>query len=127
MRTMLDLSPETALEVIREEANARRVVWTATVLLDRSGLARSPVPYSNWKKSARRRAEALLKDLWLSRHLVRRLKPDTRNSYLAGSEIAYARPGDVAGPYLVPCVKCSQPCEVTSGLEGACDNGCRDA
>jgi len=105
----MDLTPASALETINDKQNSRRKIWTATILLDRMGIARSPIPYGKWSKQKRLRAKRVLQELWLAGKLVRKPRPDTRNRYLAGSEKAYLRPEDAGGAYLVPCPKCQSP------------------
>jgi len=107
---MTELTHESALETIFDERNKRRKIWTPTILIDRMGISRSPVPYSNYDTPARRRAKKVLHELWLQGKLLRKTEPDTRNSYLAGSEIAYVRPADAPDRFLVPCATCQQPC-----------------
>ena len=107
---MTEITHEAVLETIFDERNKRRKIWTPTILLDRMGISRSPIPYSNYDKQSLRKAKKVLHELWLQRKLLRKTKPDTRNRYLAGSEVAYVRPGDAPDEFLVPCRTCQQPC-----------------
>ena len=108
------LTEETALAAILDPKNCRQKVWTATILLDRMGINRSPVPYAKWSKANRLKAKRILDSLWRRGQIVRVPRPDTRNSYLAGSEIAYRRVQDAPGEYLVPCCSCGEPCLFTN-------------
>jgi len=110
IETMAKITHETALATIFDRRNKRRKIWTPTILLDRMGISRSPVPYGNYDTPARRHAKIVLHELWLQRKLLRKIRPDTRNRYLAGSEIAYIRPDDASGKFLVPCRTCQRPC-----------------
>ena len=108
--TMTKVTNESALETIFAARNNQRKIWTPTILLDRMGLSRSPIPYSNYDTQSRRQAKRVLHELWLQGNLLRKTKPDTRNRYLAGSEIAYVRPADAPNEFLVPCRTCRKPC-----------------
>ncbi len=113
---MTELTHDTALETIFDECNKRRIIWTPTILINRMGISRSPIPYrkydthNNYDTQARRQAKQILHELWLQGNLLRKTRPDTRNSYLAGAEFAYFRPADAPGEFLVPCQQCQQPC-----------------
>lgn len=100
------LSEETVLNMLFDPKNKKRKVWTPTVVLDRMGINRSPVPYDKWSKANRLKAKMILQALWQRGIIVRDVKKDTRNSYLAGAELAYRRPQDAHGAYLVPCRVC---------------------
>jgi hypothetical protein len=86
------LTEEAALATIFNPKNRNRKVWTATILLDRMGINRSPVPsYRSWSKTNRLKARRILDSLYRKGRLVRATEPDTRNRYIAGREIAYRR------------------------------------
>lgn len=118
---MTKITPEAALETIFDRRNRRRKIWTATILIDRMGISRSPVPYSNYDTQARRQAKKVLHELWLQRKLLRKTRPDTRNAYLAGAETAYVRPADAPETFLVPCHVCQQPSLSKGGRDVLCE------
>ena len=107
---MTDITHEAVLETIFDKRNKRRKIWTPTILVDRMGIARAPIRLSDYDKQPQRHAKKVLHELWLQGKLLRKVRPDTRNSYRAGSEIAYFRPADAPGEFLVPCRSCRQPC-----------------
>jgi hypothetical protein len=118
---MIDLTQDSALETIFDKRNQRRKIWTPTILIDRMGIARSPVTYGNYDKRALNRAKKILHELWLDRQLIRKVELDTRNRYLAGSEIAYIRPADAPAKFLIPCLHCRAPCLSHGRLDLQCD------
>lgn len=107
---MTKITQDSVLEAIFDQRNQRRKVWTPTILLDRMGISRSPIHYSTYDTQSRLQIKKILHELWLQRKLLRKTELDTRNMYLAGSEVAYVRPADAVGKILVPCSKCEKPC-----------------
>ena len=118
---MTKITDEAALATIFDKGNKRRKIWTPTILLDRMGISRSPVPYSNYDKQSLRKAKKVLHELWLQRKLLRKTKPDTRNRHLAGAEIAYVRPSDAPDEFLVPRRICQQPCLTDVDADLVCE------
>ena len=58
--TMTKVTNESALETIFAARSNQRKIWTPTILLDRMGLSRSPIPYSNYDTQSRRQAKRVL-------------------------------------------------------------------
>ncbi len=104
---MLEVTQEAVLACIFDKHNETRKIWTPTTLIDRMGIARQRSARSDRRRLARKRAKTVLHELWLQGRLLRKIEPDTRGP---GPEIAYLRPEDAPGKFLVPCRECHEPC-----------------
>jgi hypothetical protein len=108
------LSAEAVLKAIYAQRHARRVIWTASIILERLDVARYPeIPKHQYAKAKR-----ILASLWAEGTLIRRVDVHKRFTMC---EIAYMRPSDRPDTYCVPCSTCGGPQVISLGVRHACE------
>jgi hypothetical protein len=106
------LTTSAAIETIWSRKNRRRTIWTASILLDRIGIARHPgTPVASHKQAAH-----ILRELWRAGKLVRRVVLNRVHLL----EAAYMRPEDKPPLYFEACDKCGFPRLVRYGQAELC-------
>ncbi len=78
------------MECIKDPKNRRRIIWTASIVLERMVVAR----YPNFPKLEYAKVKRTLKELCADNVLVQRPRLHT---HFTLKETAYMRPGDVEG------------------------------
>jgi predicted Zn-ribbon and HTH transcriptional regulator len=102
-----------AIETIWARKNRRRTIWTATILLERIGIAR----HSNTPAAFHKQAARILRELWRTGKLVRRVALNREGHLL---EAAYMRPEDKLSLYFEACDKCGFPRLARYGRAESC-------